>query len=413
PKTKLAEIDKIMADEAKASADKERLAREKELNDKYLAIVTRGDKAMGNKDYAAAKAAYTEALTVKSTEEYPKNKLAEIDKLLADMAAKDAAAKEKALNEKYAAIIAKADAAFTAKEYAASKTGYTDALDIKPAEQYPKDRIKAIDALLEAAEKELDQKYKSAIAKADAAYSTKDYITAKTAYLEAKKIKENESYPQAQLAKIDMLIAEAEKEKEAKTKYTAAVAKGDAAMQKKVYTEALTAYKEAQSIKPSEPYPNNKISEINNILDELTRAKEKDKQYVEIIAKADKLFSAKDYKQAKTSYLDASLLKPSERYPKDKVLEIDKLLNSKTVLPTAESKSKDDFRNELAKKYPQGITEESTTEGNLRVIRRIVVKGDDAHLYLKKTTSFGAVYYFKDEVSITEGEFIKDTENVK
>jgi tetratricopeptide (TPR) repeat protein len=210
-----------------------------------------------------------------------------------------------------------------------------------------------------------------------------------------------------------LLIAETEKEKDLKTRYTAAIVRGDAAMQKKEYTDALKAYKEAQSLKPSEPYPNNKLSEINNLLDELARSKEKDKQYAETIAKADKSLGAKDYKQAKSMYLDASLLKPTERYPKDKVAEIDRILNPKTVEQVASTKTKDDFRNELAKKYPQGITEESIMEGNLRVIRRIVVKGEEAHLYLKKTTSFGAVYYFKDDVSITEAEFNKGTESVK
>jgi hypothetical protein len=49
----------------------------------------------------------------------------------------------------------------------------------------------------------------------------------------------------------------------------------------------------------------------------------------------------------------------------------------------------------------------------LKVIRRIVVNGADAHLYLKKTTSFGAIYYFKDDVSITEKEFVSNTEVTK
>ena len=411
PKTKIAEIDKLLA-------DKDRLAKEKELNDKYLAIVAKADKAFGSKDYTAAKYSYNEALTVKSTEQYPKTRLAEIDKLIGDMAAREAAekgrlAKEKALNEKYAAAIAKADAAFTAKEYALSKNGYTEAVEIKPLEQYPKDKLHAIDAILGAAAKELDQKYNAAITKADAAYLAKDYPTAKSAYTEAVGIKAGESYPKSQIAKIDLLLAEAGKEKEAKARYTAAVAKGDAGMQKKNYTEALAAYKEAQSVKPSEPYPTNKISEINNILDGQARAKEKDKQYADVIAKADKSFAAKDYKSAKSFYLDASLLKPTEKYPKAKVAELDNILNPKATIAPVASKSKDDFRNELAKKYPQGVTEESTTEGNLAVIRRIVVKGEDAHLYLKKTTSFGAVYYFKDDVSITESEFNKDTGSSK
>jgi hypothetical protein len=415
PKAKLAEIEKALADAAKATADKDRLGKEKELNDKYQAIISKADKAMGNKDYESAKGSYTEALGVKPVEQYPKTKLAEIDKLLAEMANKVAAdkdrlAKEKALNEKYAATIAKADAAFSAKQYGPAKAAYSEAIGIRSSEQYPKDKIAEIDKLLAAADKELEQRYKTTLAKADAAFGVKDYANARPAYIEASGIKASEVYPKDQVKKIDILLTEADKDKELKAKYNAAIASGDANMLKKDYPAALAAFKEAQSIKPSEPYPNNKISEINNLLDGLARAKEKDKQYADLIAKADKSFASKDYKVAKGSYLDASLLKPTEKYPKDKVVEIDNILNPKTVAPVVTSKAMDDFRNALAKKYPQGITEESVTEGNLKVIRRIVVNGADAHLYLKKTTTFGAIYYFKDDVSITEKEFVSNTE---
>ncbi|HET6227302.1 MAG TPA: hypothetical protein VFF27_13545 [Bacteroidia bacterium] len=419
PKARLAEIDKAMADLAKASADKDRLSKEKELNDRYLAIVAKADKAMGNKDYTAAKAGYNEALGVKSMEQYPRIKIVEIDKLLAEMVSKEAAekdrlAKDKAANEKYAAAIAKGDAAFTAKDYSNSKNAYIEAANYKPSEKYPIERIQAIDALLAANAKEQEQRYKTALAKADAAYAGKDYVNAKSAYTEASSIKSTEVYPKDQIAKIDQLLAEANKEKDLKAKYTTAIAAGDAAMLKKDYTAALASFKDAQTLKPAEPYPNNKISEIKRITDELARGKEKEKQYADIIAKADKLLAAKDYKNAKSAYLDASIIKPTEQYPKDKTREIDNILNPKTVVtPTADTKSKDDFRNELAKKYPQGITEESAMEGNLKVVRRIVVSGSEAHLYLKKMTSFGAIYYFKDDVSITEAEFVRDTEAKK
>lgn len=61
-------------------------------------------------------------------------------------------------------------------------------------------------------------------------------------------------------------------------------------------------------------------------------------------------------------------------------------------------------------KYPEGITEESATENNAKVTRRIVVKGSEGHLYVRKETSFGPIYYFKDNVPITESEFTRDTE---
>ena len=64
----------------------------------------------------------------------------------------------------------------------------------------------------------------------------------------------------------------------------------------------------------------------------------------------------------------------------------------------------------LAKKYPEGITEESATENNAKVTRRIVVRGLEGHLYVRKETSFGPIYFFKDNVAITETEYLRDTE---
>ena len=164
------------------------------------------------------------------------------------------------------------------------------------------------------------------------------------------------------------------------------------------------------TIKPNEPYPTNKISEANAAIDGLARAKEKDAQYIDLISKGDKLFALKDYKSAKNKYLDASLVKPIEKYPKDKVAEIDVLLKKKNTTTTTTTASGEEFRSELAKKYPEGITEESATENNAKVTRRIVVKGLEGHLYVRKETSFGPIYFFKDNVPITETEYLRDTE---
>lgn len=72
---------------------------------------------------------------------------------------------------------------------------------------------------------------------------------------------------------------------------------------------------------------------------------------------------------------------------------------------------RDDFQNALAKKYPQGVTEEVVKEGNSTTTRRIVVRGNKGVLYLMRKTNFG-VFYFKDGTPIFESEFIKNTGTV-
>lgn len=66
-------------------------------------------------------------------------------------------------------------------------------------------------------------------------------------------------------------------------------------------------------------------------------------------------------------------------------------------------------RGELANQYPQGVTEESYTEGNKVIIRRIVVQGNKADEY-KKVIGKAGTSYFKNGLSITGWVWSRDTE---
>jgi hypothetical protein len=123
-----------------------------------------------------------------------------------------------------------------------------------------------------------------------------------------------------------------------------------------------------------------------------------EKKYRGYIAKGDSALLAKNYAVAKSAYNDAAAMKPDEAYHKEKLKQID-----------TEIANADLFKNELAKKYPLGVTEEKVKEGNNNITRRIVVTGNKGVLYTKKETSFGTVYYFKDGAPITEQLWDKET----
>ena len=79
-------------------------------------------------------------------------------------------------------------------------------------------------------------------------------------------------------------------------------------------------------------------------------------------------------------------------------------------LSTNEQRSFADYnRGELANQYPQGVTEESYTEGNKVIIRRIVVQGNKADEYKKVIAKVGTSY-FKNGLSITGWVWARDTE---
>ena len=401
PKDKLAEIEKLLAELlAKDKADKE-------LTDRFNAIIAKADKFLADKKYTEARAAYNEALGLKSNEQYPKDKIAEIDGIIAKELG------EKQLEENYKAAIAKGDRTLAVKDYENSKAGYTAALGLKPNEQYPKDKLAEVTKILDDMAKadELEAKYKAAITKGDGSFNIKDYDNAKAAYTEALSLKSNQQYPKDQLLAIDKAVAEQNKYKSIKEKYDAAISKADAAFASKDYASAITSYKEAQAVKPNEVYPVTQISECTKQMDDEARAKRNEQRYADAIAKGDKLFDTKDYVKSKAAYNEALMVKSSEKYPKDRILEIDAILKKKNdaiIIPNPTKKDKGP--DELALKYGEGIFEEYAKEGKNNLVIRVVVKGNEGHKFIQKTTNFGTTYWYKDGVLITEQEFIKNTE---
>ena len=347
PKDQLAAIAK-KREELDKKAEDERKA--KELDARYQAVIAEADAAFGKKEWDAATTKYTDASGLKPQEKYPKEQLAAImaAKAAADKAA-DAERKQKELDEMYDAAIAVADEAFGKQEWDAAADKYTEAGGLEPTEKYPKDQLAAITsrkAEAEAKKKqdELDAKYNATIEAADAAFDKKDYAAAKPKYVEASGVKPTEKYPKDRIAQVDGLIAEAARKAEEERKaaelearYADLIKSADKFFDAKKLSEALNDYKDALGLKPTEAHPKERIAAIEKDLDAAAQAKaeeerllreqqDKDKRYGDLVASADKAFTAKNYEQARTDYSSASGVKPEEQHPKDRLAGIERLL---------------------------------------------------------------------------------------
>jgi hypothetical protein len=372
PKDKLAAIDKAIADDAANKDAAAKAKAEAELNAKYNAAIKKGDDAFNKKDWANSRVGYNEALGIKPAEQYPKDKLAAIDKAIADEGAnKDAAAKAKAeaeLNAKYQAAIKKADGAFAKKDWPNARIGYNEALGIKPAEQYPKDKLAAIDkaiaddksaidaAAKAKAEAELEAKYQAAIKKGDDAYAKKDWVTARTGFTEALGIKPNEQYPKDKLAALDKIAAA---------------------------IKAAATNTVASTPTVSAPTPEDK--------------------YNAAIKKANENFDVKNYKPAKKLYEEALIWKSGDTYAMGRLAEIEKILNSDA------NTGVDERKKALLAKYPPGVTEETINGTGVTIIQRVVVKDNDVWVFQKKIFSWGGVTYLRDGTAIVELTFENET----
>ena len=360
PKARIKEIDGILAE----------IAAKNKLEQDYQNLIKAGDAKLAKKDYENAKVQYTDALKLKPEQTYPKNKLSEIDKALAAMAT------QKENDAKYAELIKKADASFGASKWQEAKLSYTSAQNIKPNEQYPKDKLKEVEAklLAEAKQKELEENYNKAIADADAQLKSKDYSGAKTNYTKASSLKPNEQYPKDKLKEVEgLMLAIAEKAKK-EEQYKSIIAEADKLLSANKLKESKTKYNEALAIKSAEQYPKDKIAEIDSKLAEIASAKAKEKKYNDLIASGDDMFDRKDYENARIKYSDASAIKPTETYPKNRIIEIDNKIKA-----LAEQKRKDEEYNTLIASADSKFAANKLNEAKVDYLAASQMKKDEKY----------------------------------
>jgi len=290
-------------------------------------------------------------MSLKPSESYPKQKISEIDVVLANMK-KDT---------DYAAKLKEASDNLAQKKYEEAKKSYQKALKIKPKETYPVERIQKIDQLLanQKTQKENLAKYKQLIAQANVAFDAKKYKEAKTLYQQSSVINTTAQYPKNKILAIDKLLAQKKKS-------------GD-------------------------------------------NAKSSALRYASYIQKGDVAFSKKQYSSAKSYYSNALRIKPGEKYPTDKIAEIKNLTAPKAgsipqEINFADKSEKQKFMSEMAKKYGEGIHEENYSSKSGKKVRRIiVVKAGLADEYREVKQPWGATYYFKNGKNISQSVFLMET----
>jgi len=303
----------------------------KQKDEKYQKILTQGDAEFANKNYHSAKTAYMEALTIKAFEQYPKDKIKEIERI------------QKAnTNAKYEGFIKKADAAFANKEYQNAKTLYRSAQNIKPNEPYPKQKIKEIyDMVIAMADYDVDKKdktklYKFQLAKADQAYADKEYQIAKSFYRDALKTKPAKKYPKSRIKQIDEILAKRFKLQQ--DKYDEVIAQADTEFNAKNYAAAIRKYQEALTILPNAKYAKEKIREIERIT-----ARSESEIYDKLITEADILYINKDYLKAQEKYKSSLRIKSNEKYPENMLVLIENIMDANKKRELAKSKEEADI----------------------------------------------------------------------
>jgi len=110
--------------------------------------------------------------------------------------------------EAYNQLIYTADSLFTAKKYINAKEHFSKIFEIKPGDKYAIDKIKFIDSVLIALNKE--EKYKTIIEKANSLYDNESYEAAKQAYENALRIKPEDEFATERLNDVIFMLEQQE-----------------------------------------------------------------------------------------------------------------------------------------------------------------------------------------------------------
>ncbi|MGE5447262.1 MAG: hypothetical protein ACM3PR_02795 [Bacteroidales bacterium] len=327
-KAKIKNIDDLLqklADDKKKEEERQ-MALAKEKEKAYNMAINQANKNVTDKLYTEAMAKYREALQYMPDAGYPKQQITRLEALLAQ------ADTERKTVESYNAAIKEAEALFAVKDYPGARSSFAKAAELKPAEQLPVRRIKDIDKLLEdfalqqAKDKALEANYQETIKRADEAFNAKEYASARSIYGDASSLKPSEQYPKDKITRIDQLMADAILQQ-----YNEAIMAADQAFKADQLDEATSKYELALTHKANDPYAKKQLAEVAKrrtaLLEEQNRLKKLDEQYAALMADADRGFNAKEYEKAKGKYQQALTIKPQEVVPKEKIAQIDALLN--------------------------------------------------------------------------------------
>ena len=333
-------------------------------------LIAAGDVNVSQLKYPEAIINFKSALDIKPNDSVALARLAEAEKQLA--LAGDKAKKEAEFNR----LIAEGDANVGQSKYAEALNLYRSALKMK-SDAIVVAKIAETERLMQLAEVERlrlesdkqaitlkQQKYKEAIDKANQLFASKNFTESRLFYQQALSIDQVPVYPAERIREIDKIIVQMQSDALAKDQETAkmklyndAVNRGGSNFAAKMYSEAISAYKEAQKIKPAEILPSQKIKEIQLILDNLSaksledqklisdqNLNNNDKLYLEKIKTADENFKKAQWTVARFYYIEALKFKQTDNYSLEKVDACDKMIDSGI---TAEKMQ--DYKNKIAK----------------------------------------------------------------
>lgn len=318
PNSKIAKAKKLQTKE-----EEERKAKEaaEALQKKYDDLISEADKLLSSESYDEARVKFEEASKLKPSEQIPKNKILECDKLKAEaLARKKAEETQKQFDE----IISSADQLLKEEKFDEARAKYDEAVKLKPEENFPHNQIAECDRLKkEFLQKQKDDQYQALIEQAAQLLKDNQFDEAKTKYEASLKFKPGDNYATNQVIACDKQKKEFAN-KLLDEKYQAIIDEADGLLKEKKFDDAKIKYEEAFKLKPNDNYAHNQVTECDKqkkafALQELTD------QFDEIISEGDEFLKNNEFDKAVETYDRAHKLMPDNETGPSKVAEATRL----------------------------------------------------------------------------------------
>ncbi|GET28668.1 hypothetical protein SD074_08700 [Prolixibacter sp. SD074] len=223
---------------------------------------------------------------------------------------------------------------------------YQQAADLKPNDNFVKDKIKLLGEQIKLKEEQAKQneEFKQLMAEGEEKVASKAFQEALNIYNKALKLQPDAQHPKEMLNKIKAAIAaqrqaaeEAAKQKalaEARQKqFEQVVSKGDSLFAVKSYPDATTAFNQALQLQPVAKHPQEMLNKIKAAIAAQRQAAEeaakqkalaeaRQKQFEQVVSKGDSLFAVKSYPDATTAFNQALQLQPVAKHPQEMLNKI-------------------------------------------------------------------------------------------
>ena len=315
------ELLESIGDELMDEESKKKELEEKEK--KYDKLKAKADKALNKEDFDDAEKLYKQMGEIFPEKDYPNLQLRLVKQ---QREQKELAEKE----GKFKGAMEEGNKYLEKEDFDKAKASFQKAMKIFPDDREPKDKLKEVVKKKEEVEKrkeeELKQKkYDEFISDADKALKDKDFETAKQKYKAAAKVKPDEKYPKDQLietAKQEEIEEERKKQEAIDNKYNEIIAQADDLLKDNKWDKAKEEYQKAVKLKPEESYPKDKIIEAEKLKEEEAKRAEEEaiqKKYDEAINKADDLLKDEKWDEAVAKYNEAAEIKRDDDYPKKQI----------------------------------------------------------------------------------------------